>query len=56
MAPRRRLLRQQVDGGWWYSGRLHWPLTHTRLLFVRPPDQVRLPSNDVQPTGAGRVH
>jgi hypothetical protein len=33
--------RQLVDGEWWYSVRLHWPITDTRLLFVKYPEQVR---------------
>jgi hypothetical protein len=33
--------RQRLEDGWWYSVRLHWPIEHTRLLFVRYPDQVR---------------
>lgn len=33
--------RQRLEDGWWYSVRVHWPITSTRLLFVRYPDQVR---------------
>ncbi len=33
--------RQYIDREGWYSVRLHWTITHTRLLFVRYPDQVR---------------
>lgn len=36
-------LRQKLDDGWWHSMRPHWPLTSTRQLFVRYPDQASLP-------------
>jgi hypothetical protein len=33
--------RQRLDTGWWYHVQVRWPITQTRLLFVRYPDQVR---------------
>jgi hypothetical protein len=36
--------RQPLDDcSWLYSMRLHWPLRHIRLMFVRYPERVRLP-------------
>ena len=37
--------RQRLDDGWWYHVRVYWPPMHVRPLFVKYPDQVRLPAD-----------